>query len=100
MLFMYTLKFSDIFNKRMRKLMPKNKQIDAWSRIRKLAINPYVGKPIKYDFVRELKLEKFRIYFIIYEEDVLVFLVDISDKKKQQDVIDKFIKNLNNGDFI
>lgn len=101
---MYNIEFSDTFKKRMHKLIPKNKKEDVLSRIRKLAINPYVGKPLRYNFVRELKLEKFRIYFIIYEQKVLVFIVDISDKKRQQEVIEsiieKFIKNLNKGDLL
>ena len=96
---MYEIQTSEIFEKKFEKLIPKNKQEDIKARIRKLSDNPYVGKPLRYDFVRELKLDKFRIYFIIYKKRVVVFLVNISDKKTQATVInliiDKYIKNLN-----
>ena len=49
--------------------------------------NPSVGKPLKFDWFREKKYGKYRIYYLIYEDIVAVFMVDISEKKYQQKVI-------------
>lgn len=53
----------------------------------KLVSNPYVGKPLGVDWLREKKYGKYRIYYLIYEDFVAVFMVDISEKKDQQKVI-------------
>jgi len=49
-----------------------------------LSENPYVGKPLSFSFIREKKFGNKRAYYIIYDELILVFMVDISDKKSQQ----------------
>lgn len=59
----------------------------------KLKVNPYVGKPLGYDFFREKKIQNYRIYYLIYDSYVAVFVIAISDKKDQQEVINK-IKSL------
>jgi hypothetical protein len=102
---MYTIIFTDLFEKRFSKIIPFNLQEQTRERIKKLSLNPFVGKPLKYEFIRELKVEKFRVYFVVFEKEVIVMLADVSDKKHQQQVIDsiyenrdifyKFIKNLN-----
>jgi mRNA-degrading endonuclease RelE of RelBE toxin-antitoxin system len=61
--------------------------------IEQLAINPYVGRPLGYKFFREKKVDKFRFYYLIYEDHVVVFLIAISEKKDQQKTIDT-IKHL------
>ena len=65
------------------------KQIDKI--FEKLEVNPYVGKPLGYEFLREKKIQNYRIYYLIYDNYVAVFVIAISDKKDQQDVIDKII---------
>lgn len=102
---MYIIKMTEKFEKKFYKLIPKALQDQTWRRIHKLSDNPFLGKPLSNSFIRELKLEKFRIYFAIYKNEVIVLLLDISDKKEQQKVIDtikenrqllnEFIKNLN-----
>ena len=52
-----------------------------------LVLNPYVGRPLGVDWFREKKYGKYRIYYLIYEDIVAVFMVDISEKKDQQKVI-------------
>jgi len=47
------------------------------------------GKPLGYPFFREKKFEKYRIYFLVYEEHNAVLLITISDKKAQQDTIER-----------
>lgn len=49
--------------------------------------NPYVGKPLSYEFFREKKVKNYRVYYLIYEEYVVVFVVALSSKKEQQKVI-------------
>lgn len=53
----------------------------------KLVLNPYTGKPLGLEWFREKKLEKYRIYYLIYEDLGCVFMVAISEKKDQQKVI-------------
>lgn len=52
-----------------------------------LVLNPYVGKPLGVDWLREKKCGKYRVYYLIYEEQIIVFMVNISEKKYQQKVI-------------
>ena len=58
--------------------------------------NPYLGDKIDYEWFREKRYGKYRIYFIIYEEMNAVFMVATSDKNDQQKVINtiKFLFDL------
>jgi len=60
----------------------------------KLEQNPFVGKPLKYDFFREKKMNGFRLYYLILKDVLLVVFLDFSDKKGQQKVIDTILMNL------
>ena len=53
----------------------------------RLINNPYAGDPLGVRWFREKKHGKFRIYFLIYEDLTSVFMVNISEKKDQQRVI-------------
>ena len=78
-----TQEFDKLFNK----LNPQIKtQIEK--EIDQLAENPFAGKPLGYKFFREKKVKGYRIYFLIYEEYLVVFIITVSGKKDQQDVID------------
>ena len=61
--------------------------------IEQLETNPYSSKPLGYRFFREKKIKNRRIYFLIYEEYIVIFIITISDKKDQQKVINT-IKSL------
>ncbi len=52
-----------------------------------LADNPYVGDQLRVPWFREKKKDKFRLYYLIYEELQAVYVVAISDKKDQQRAI-------------
>ena len=52
-----------------------------------LVINPYVGDPIDTKWFREKRIDKYRVYYLIYEDIDCVFMVAISEKKDQQRVI-------------
>ena len=55
--------------------------------INRLEENPYVGKPLGYKFFREKKILNYRVYYLVYDELVVVFVVALSDKKGQQKAI-------------
>jgi mRNA-degrading endonuclease RelE of RelBE toxin-antitoxin system len=57
-----------------------------------LTENPYVGDQISYPFLREKKISGKRIYYLIYDDLVLVLMVATSSKKDQQKTINS-IKN-------
>ena len=67
--------------------LDKSLQIEIDKEIEQLETNPYVGKPLGYKFFREKKVRNHRIYYLIYEEYVVVFVVALSDKKEQQKAI-------------
>lgn len=56
--------------------------------------SPYDGKPLGYTFFREKKFDGKRLYFLVYESHKAIFLITISDKKAQQNVIDLIKANL------
>jgi putative component of toxin-antitoxin plasmid stabilization module len=102
----YEVKTIPLFDDKFSKIIPINKQKDVNRRIAKLSNQPYVGKPLGFKYLRELKIDKFRIYYIIFDREVIVLMVNVSDKKHQQETINfiksnaktfnEMIKNLNN----
>ena len=76
------------------RLLPKEYQQQIKHIIKQLKQSLDVGKPLGYPFFREKKMEKYRIYFLVYEDVDAVLLVTISDKKAQQETIDKIKKDL------
>lgn len=79
-----------IFEKNFNKLIPEDLQPTVKKQIRKLLIeNPYNSKPLGYKFFREKKIKKWRIYFLIYDAHLVLYFVNVSDKKLQQETIDK-----------
>ena len=101
----YQIKITELFNEQFKKIIPKQYHEDIKRRISKLKENPFIGKPLGDKYLRELKLKKFRIYFIIFEKKIIVFLVAISDKKDQKKIIqlvkdmypelENIVKNIN-----
>ena len=68
-------------------------QIQISKEISQLEQNPYVGKPLGFTFFREKKIHNYRVYYLVYDDYVLVFVIALSTKKDQQKVINK-IKHL------
>lgn len=83
-----TEEFDKIFSK-----LDSQIQRQIGKEIDQLAENPFSGKPLGYKFFREKKVRGYRIYFLIYEEYLVIFIITISGKKEQQEVIDT-IKSL------
>ncbi len=52
-----------------------------------LVENPYTGDPLGVKWFREKRYGKYRIYYLIYEDLEVVFMVAVSEKKDQQKVI-------------
>ena len=85
---MYKILATDEFEKRYKKLDPQL-QKEITKEIDQLEENPYSGKPLGYPFFREKKIKNYRVYYLIYDEYVVVFVISISTKNDQQETIDK-----------
>ena len=70
--------------------------------LQKARENPFaLGKPLGYSWFRELKNEKWRVYYLVYEKQIVILLVGVSDKKTQRKVITTIQDNFRNfKDFI
>jgi mRNA-degrading endonuclease RelE of RelBE toxin-antitoxin system len=88
----WSLKEAETFEKQFLKNIPKQHQSKLRHRLKNLRESPFVGRPLGVTFFRELKIGKWRIYFLVYETKKLVFLVGVSNKKLQQQRINE-IKN-------
>ena len=75
------------FDKEFDKL-PLSEQREIEKFEKRLVDSPFIGKPLGFVFFREKKLNSRRIYYLIYEDLVVVLMVGISDKKTQQATID------------
>jgi hypothetical protein len=85
------------------KILKQDTKFVSWSKrvFSQLAITPFVGKPLRVKWFREKKFENYRIYYIIFEEKKVVYVVNLSTKKNQQKIInsiwfllDKYKKEL------
>jgi len=53
--------------------------------------NPFVGKPLSVKWFREKKFKKYRIYYLVYKNVQSVYIVNLSDKKDQQKIINSIL---------
>ena len=82
----YTVYHSKIFSDKIESMPQEFK--DWVEKIEsQLVSNPFVGKPLGVDWLREKKYDKYRIYYLIYEDLITVFMVNLSEKKDQQKII-------------
>ena len=74
----------------------KKIKFNQWLRLeklkKKLATNPYAGKRLGKDLF-EKKWGPFRIYYIIIEDILLVFLIEFSEKKEQSRIVNYVLVN-------
>ena len=54
-----------------------------------IAETGFTGSPLGFKFLREKRISGKRIYFLVYEEFKAALMVSLSDKKAQQETIDK-----------
>ena len=76
------------------KLLPKDYRRPIENFISRLKEDITLGKPLGYPFFREKKIDKYRVYFLVYEDVTTVLLITISDKKAQQQTIDNIKSQL------
>ncbi len=53
-----------------------------------------VGKPLKVPYFREKRFDEKRLYFLAYEKSFIILAIAISDKKTQQETINKIISDI------
>jgi len=86
----YRVLISETLEKKIEKFAPHlKKRLERLKRT--LEDNPFTGKPLRYDFFREKKWGPFRVYYIILKNMLIVFLLEFSDKKDQQRVIESIL---------
>lgn len=76
------------------RLLPKDLQKEVEVFIKELKKGAKVGQPLGYPFFKEKRIDGRRVYFLVYEDIDTVLLTTISDKKAQQDTIDRIKKDL------
>jgi mRNA-degrading endonuclease RelE of RelBE toxin-antitoxin system len=82
-----------VFDKKFSKLTPEIQS--SIEKLRdKLKENPFLGKPLRYDFFREKKIGKYRVYYLIYKQYLVLYLITVSEKKDQQLAINTVIRFL------
>ena len=90
----YRVFISETLDKKIEKFAPNLKE--RLEKLKKsLEENPFTGKPLNHDYLREKKWGPFRIYYLIVKDLLIVFLLELSDKKDQQRVINDLLYNLN-----
>ncbi|MBI2544991.1 MAG: hypothetical protein HYW22_00100 [Candidatus Aenigmarchaeota archaeon] len=91
----YRVYTSEILDKKINRLVPHLKA--RLEKLKKsLEENPFTGKPLKHDYLREKKWGPFRVYYLIIKDMLIVFLLEFSDKKEQQKVINEILYDLDN----
>jgi len=81
------------FTKRYKKL-PKEEQQIIDKFIKEVLAIDLRGKPLDVHGIMEKKIKGRRIYYILYDDFLIVLMVAISGKKDQQDTIDTIKKYL------
>ncbi len=85
-MFTYAVYRTPIFNKKLADFSEAfNNQINRLED--QLVHNPYVGKPLGTRWLREKKLGKYRMYYLIYDDLKAVYIITLSAKKDQQKTI-------------
>ena len=85
---MYKIRKTEQFKRQFKKLSKPIK--NRFKRqLNKICINPFgLGKPISRSYFREVKNKGYRLYYLIFKDEIIVLLIGVSDKKYQQGLID------------
>ena len=80
-----TLKFSDEFDKLLKKIKDNHIRGRLYKQILKIVENPAIGKPMRYSRKgeREVYLDSFRLYYKLYEVEGVLRFVEFSHKDEQ-----------------
>ncbi len=93
---------TSIFRKKFKKLTKETKKrFESQFRIlQDLSVSPYqIGKPLGFREFRELKQKGVRVYFYVYKSKIIILLLDVSNKKTQEDIIIKLKEYLRSVKF-
>jgi len=80
-----TKEFEDL----MGKLLTQEEQKRVEKIEEEIAETGFTGNPLGFKFLREKRISGKRVYFLIYDEFKAALMVSLSDKKAQQETIDK-----------
>ena len=87
----YAVYITESFEREINKLSRYDQEI-----IKKIFLqlkdNPYAGDQIRYKFFREKRIKEKRIYYLVYDDLMLILVVALSDKKAQEETIDKVVR--------
>ncbi len=90
----FRIKFTQAFRDEYYALEKVEKE-RVYAFVSQLKENPLmVGKPLGFRFLREKKFNGKRLYFLVYEEWLIVLLTRLSDKKGQSETIAWIKENL------
>ena len=87
----YEVYTTEKFEKEVKKLF-KDEQAQIKRIFPQLKENPYVGDQLRYRFLREKRIKKKRIYYLVYDDLNAVLVVALSGKKTQQETINHIIQ--------
>ena len=71
----YKIYTTEEFDKDFKKL-DNSIQLQIEAELEQVQNNPFVGKPLGYPFFREKKVRNYRIFYLIYEAYVVVFITE------------------------
>ena len=77
------------FERLMNKLLTKEEQTRVNNIEKEISEKGFTGDSLGFKFLREKRISGKRIYFLVYEDLESALMVSISDKKAQQETIDK-----------
>ena len=86
---MFKVYRTEEFEKLMSKLLTEEEQKKVAKIEEEIAETGFTGSPLGFNFLREKRISGKRIYFLVYEEFKSALMVSLSDKKAQQETIDK-----------
>jgi len=86
---MFKVVRTEEFEKRMNKLLTKEQQQRVDKIEDEIAEKGFVGDPLGSEYFREKRISGKRVYFLVSEDFEIVLMVSVSDKKTQQETIDK-----------
>jgi len=83
---MFTVFIGNNIKKQMYK-WDSHENILANNIFQKLAVDPFQGRPLNHPQLREKRIRDKRLYYLVFEDLKIVFIVNFSSKKNQQQII-------------
>ena len=77
------------FERLMHKILTREQQERVVKIEEEISEKGFTGNRLGLNFLREKRISERRVYFLVYDDLKAVLMVSISDKKTQQETIDK-----------